>query len=104
MRTYEGLFILNNAALEQGIQESIDKVAELIAETGGKVQTIQKMDKRNFARVANKKNQSGYYVNIIFDAGPDVVAKLNAKIALDDIIFRAIFTLAPAVKAEAANA
>ncbi len=101
MRKYEGLFILNSAAQELGIPEAIEKVsAEIVAE-GGKIDNVQKMDKRNFARVANKKNQSGFYVNIAFEAPAGSLRKLNAKYKLNDLVFRVIFTNAPAVPAAA---
>ena len=83
MRKYEGLFILNSAAQEMGIAEAIEKVsAEIVAE-GGRIDNVQKMDKRNFARVANKKNQSGYYVNITFEVPGESIQKLNK--AYEDI-------------------
>ena len=54
MKKYEGLFILNSAAQELGIPEAIEKVSAVIVAEGGKIETVQKMDKRSFARVANK--------------------------------------------------
>jgi len=104
VRKYEGLFILNSAAQEMGIAEAIEKVsAEIVAE-GGTIDNVQKMDKRNFARVANKKNQSGYYVNIAFEAPAGSIDKLNAKYNLSDLVFRVIFTRAPAQPAPAPTA
>ena len=55
MKRYEGLFILNTTAKEEGIKEAIDKISAEIASAGGRVETVQKMDKKNFMRVANKK-------------------------------------------------
>lgn len=104
MRKYEGLFILNSAAQEMGIPEAIEKVsAEIVAE-GGRIDNVQKMDKRNFARVANKKNQSGFYVNITFEVPAEAITKLNAKYNLSDLVFRVIFTSAPAEPAAAPTA
>ena len=34
--------------------------------SGGKVLNEQKMDRRSFARVANKKNSGGFYVNLVY--------------------------------------
>ena len=103
MRRYEGLFILNNPAKEEGIKDAIDKISAEIAAAGGTVETVQKMDKRNFARVANKKHSTGFYVNVIFEAGPNAVAQLRHKFGLNDEVFRVLFSDAPAV-AEAAAA
>ena len=103
MKRYEGLFILNTAAKEEGIKDIIDHVSNDITAAGGKVETVQKMDKRPFSRVADKKYSSGFYVNIIFEAGPNAVDQLRHKFGLNDDVFRVLFTEAPAV-AEAAAA
>ena len=54
MKRYEGLFILNTAAKEEGIKDIIDAISAEITAAGGKVETVQKMDKRAFTRVADK--------------------------------------------------
>ncbi len=99
MKRYEGLFILNNTAKEEGIKETIDKISSEIAAAGGKVETVQKMDKRAFVRVANRKHSSGFYVNVIFESQPGAMAQLRHKFALNEEVFRAMFTVAPAPKA-----
>lgn len=99
MKRYEGLFILNNTAKEDGVKETIDKISNEIASVGGKVETVQKMDKRAFVRVANKKHSSGFYVNIIFESQPGAVAQLRQKFGLNEEVFRTIFTVAPTPKA-----
>ena len=102
MKRYEGLFILNTTGKEEGIKDIIDHVSNDITAAGGKIETVQKMDKRQFTRVADKKFTSGFYVNIIFEAPSNAIAQLNHKLALNNDVFRALFTEAPAV-AEAAK-
>ena len=70
MKRYEGLFIFDTAAKEEGMKDAIDKISAEITSAGGKVETVQKMDKKNFARVADKKHTSGFYVNVIFEIEP----------------------------------
>ena len=55
MKRYEGLFILNTSGKEEGVKDALDKISADIAAAGGKVETVQKMDKKSFARVADKK-------------------------------------------------
>ena len=55
VRRYEGLFILNTAGKEEGVKDMIDKISNEITATGGRIETVQKMDKKNFARVSDKK-------------------------------------------------
>src|SRR5438105_15091419 len=98
MKRYEGLFILDTAGKEEGIKDTIDKISEEIAAAGAKVETVQKMDKRNFSRVANKKHNAGFYVNIIFEGQPGLLDQLKRRFAMNDVIFRVLFTNAPAPK------
>jgi ribosomal protein S6 len=98
VKRYEGLFILNTAGKEDGVKEAIDKISKEITDAGGKVETVQKMDKRSFVRVADKKFSSGFYVNVIFDSQPAAIAGLRSKFALNEEVFRVMFTLLPAGK------
>jgi small subunit ribosomal protein S6 len=103
---YEGLFILDTAGKEEDVQALIDRVKHVIESAGGKVLSVQKMDKRPFARASGNR-RSGFYVNVIFDAPTAAIQTLRAKFTLDDDVFRVQFTRAdetPAPKtAEAAR-
>jgi ribosomal protein S6 len=48
--------------------------------------------------VANKKYSSGFYVNLIFESKPDALAQLHHRLALNEEVFRVIFTHAPPPK------
>ncbi|MGC9940753.1 MAG: 30S ribosomal protein S6 [Verrucomicrobiota bacterium] len=98
MKRYEGLFILNITGKEEGVKETLDKVSADITAAGGKVETVQKMDKKSFVRVADKKFTAGFYANIIFNGTPAVVAQLQNKFALNEEVFRVLFTHAPEPK------
>jgi ribosomal protein S6 len=93
------LFILNTAAKEEGIKDIVDAISAEITAAGGKVETVQKMDKRQFSRVADKRFSSGFYVNIIFEAGAGAIAQLRTKFGLSADVFRVLFTEAPLVEA-----
>ena len=98
MKRYEGLFILNLAGREEGVKDALDKISAEIETAGGKVETVQKMDKKNFARVADKKNNAGFYANVIFAGPPAIVPQLRTKFALNEDVFRVLFTQAPEPK------
>jgi ribosomal protein S6 len=102
VKRYEGLFILNNAGKEETLKETIDKISADIAAAGGKIETVQKMDKKSFTRVADRKYSSGFYVNFVFEGAPAIVAQLHHRFANNEEIFRVLFTLAPAAKPVAA--
>ena len=90
MKKYEGLFILNTAGKEENVKEMIDKLSEEITREGGKVETVQKMDKRQFSRVADKKHTAGFYVNFIFEAEPQLVNTLRSRFVMNEDVFRGL--------------
>jgi ribosomal protein S6 len=104
VKKYEGLFILNTAGKEEGVKELIDRITSEINGAGGAVETVQKMDKRPFTRVADKKFNAGYYVNFIFAIDPSNLSQLKHRFDLNDEVFRVLFTIAPAPKPMATEA
>ena len=98
MKRYEGLFILNTTGKEEGIKDIIDAISADITAAGGKVETVQKMDKRAFSRIADKRYTSGFYANIIFNAAPAATTTLKSKFSLNEEVFRVIFTNSPEPK------
>ena len=74
MKRYEGLFILNTAGKEDGIKDALDKISADIVAAGGKIETVQKMERKSYARVADKKHTAGFYANVIFNAAPAAIA------------------------------
>jgi ribosomal protein S6 len=53
------------------------------------------MDKKSFSRVADKKHNSGYYANVIFEIEPSALSQLKQRFALNEQVFRVLFTNAP---------
>ena len=98
MKRYEGLFILNLAGREEGVKDALDKISTEIEAAGGKVETVQKMDNKNFARVADKKYIAGFYANVIFTGPSAIITQLRAKFALNEDVFRVLFAKSPEPK------
>ena len=98
MKKYEGLFILNLSGKEEGVKDALDKISAEITTAGGAVETVQKMDKKNFMRVADNKHTAGFYANVIFTGTPSLVAQLRHRFALNEEVFRVLFTLSPEPK------
>jgi ribosomal protein S6 len=98
VKRYEGLFIVDTAGKEETIKDTIDKISSEITSLGGKVETVQKMDKRAFARVANKRHSAGFYVNVIFELPPTAIDQLKHRFAMNDDVFRVMFSSAPEPK------
>jgi ribosomal protein S6 len=91
---------MNMAGKEETLKDAIDKLSTEITSAGGKVETVQKMDKKNFTRVADKKHNAGFYVNVIFESQPAALPQLQSRFALSEDVFRVLFTEAPAPKLE----
>jgi ribosomal protein S6 len=98
VKRYEGLFILNTAGKEEGVKEALDKISDEISAAGGKVETVQKMERKSFARIADKKHIAGFYANVIFAGTPSIISQLRAKFGLSEDVFRVIFTDSPEPK------
>lgn len=98
MKKYEGLFILNLNGKEEGVKDALDKISTDITAAGGKIETVQKMEKKAFARIADKRHSSGFYANVIFAGTPTIVAQLTKKFSLNEEVFRVLFTLVPEPK------
>ena len=101
MKRYEGLFILDTAGKEEGLKDVIDKIQAEITTAGGKIETVQKMEKKSFSRVADTKHSGGFYVNVIFQSPEAAIAPLRGKFAMNDDVFRVLFTVAPQKPASA---
>lgn len=94
---------MNTAGKEEGVKDMIDNISNEITATGGRIETVQKMDKKNFARISDKKHTSGFYVNVIFETRPESISLLRKHLALNEDVFRVLFHTAPPPKAAAAT-
>lgn len=97
MTKYEGLFILNLAGREESVKDVIDRLGGVISELGGKVENVQKMDKRAFSRVTDKNLTGGFYVNFLFSGGPNIPAELATRFQRDEDVYRLLVTKAAKV-------
>ena len=93
MRHYEGLFILDTVGTTESIDDIIKAISELIGKAGGKVTGEQKLDRRGFARIANKKHSGGFYVSLMFDMEPEALGEFKTTLGKRGDIFRVQITL-----------
>jgi small subunit ribosomal protein S6 len=84
---YEALLVLNTQAKEDTVKEIIDRLESEFQREGAQIEQVQKMDKRHFSYVAGPLD-AGYYVNFIFNADPQLIAKLRSKFKLDPEVYR----------------
>jgi small subunit ribosomal protein S6 len=101
-RRYEALLVLNTQAKEDTVREIIDRLESEFQKEGAQIEQVQKMDKRPFSYVAGPLD-SGYYVNFIFNADPQLVGKLRAKFKLDPEVYRQNYQRLPEKKEKPAK-
>jgi small subunit ribosomal protein S6 len=98
-KRYEALIVLNAQGTEDTIKDIIDRLESDFKKEGAEVEQVQKMDKRQFAYTAGALD-SGYYVNFIFHAEPDLLVKLRSKFKLDSEVYRQTYVRLKETKAK----
>jgi len=83
---YEALLVLNTQAREDTVKEIIDRLESEFQQEGAQIEQVQKMDKRQFSYAAGPLS-AGYYVNLVFNADPQLIAKLRSKFKLDPEVY-----------------
>src|SRR5919108_3681680 len=84
---YEALLVLNTQGRDDSVKEIVERLESEFQKEGAEIEQVQKMDKHQFSYVAGPLD-SGYYVNFIFHADPDLITKLRTKFKLDPEVYR----------------
>src|SRR5256885_12046200 len=87
MNRYEALLVLNTQGKEDNVKEMIERLESEFQKEGADIEQVQKMDKRHFSYVAGPLD-SGFYVNFVFRAEPQLITKLRSKFKLDPEVYR----------------
>src|SRR5437660_12470372 len=87
MNRYEALFVLNTQGKDDAVKDVVDRLESEFEKEGAKIEQVQKMDRRQFSYQAGKLD-SGFYVNFVFDADPQLISKLRSKFKLDPEVYR----------------
>ena len=94
---YEALLVLNTQGREDTVKDIVDRLESEFQKEGADIEQVQKMDKRHFSYMAGPLD-SGYYVNFIFDADPQLIVKLRSKFKLDPDVYRQHYQRLPEKK------
>src|SRR6202011_2993007 len=86
-KRYEALLVLNSQGKEDNVHDIVDRLESEFRREGAEIEQVQKMDKRQFSYVAGPLD-SGFYVNFVFHADPQLVTKLRSKFKLDPEVYR----------------
>src|SRR3989449_2841231 len=86
-KRYEALLVLNAQGKEESVHDIVDRLESEFKKEGAQIEQVQKMDKRQFSYVAGPLD-SGFYVNFVFEADPQLITKLRSKFKLDPEVYR----------------
>ena len=89
MRQYETIFIVNPDLDESQTNDVTEGVKTAIESGGGKVLKVDPWGKRRLA-YAVKQHNDGYYVLIVFESSPELVAQLNGHYRITERIIKHI--------------
>ena len=89
MRQYETIFIINPDLDESQTNDVAEGVKTAIESGGGKILKIDPWGKRRLA-YAVKQYNDGYYVLIVFESSPELVAQLNGHYRITERIIKHI--------------
>lgn len=84
---YELTYIVNPVLDEEQTKEILSKYNSIIEENGGKIDEVDEWGVRELTYEIKGKN-SGFYVNIYFEAPGEVIARLERAMKIDDNILR----------------
>src|SRR5436190_12058769 len=96
-KRYEALLVLNSQGKEDSVHDIVDRLESEFQKEGAEIEQVQKMDKRQFSYVAGPLD-SGFYVNFVFQADPQLITKLRAKFKLDTEVYRQHYQRLPEKK------
>ncbi|MEM7681510.1 MAG: 30S ribosomal protein S6 [Planctomycetota bacterium] len=86
-RLYEGLFLVNQAAIAGDLDKATADVHEMLRRIDAEVLTLGRWDERRLAYpIAGQKR--GLYILAIFRAAPDQLVTIERECNLSDIVLR----------------
>ncbi len=94
MKRYDGLFILNSVGHEDSVDKMVDGVTASITDAGATIESVERLETKSFARVANKRYKSGFYFSVIFESSIETLRAIQAVLAENDDVFRSSIQIA----------
>ena len=89
MRKYELVSILDPDLDEEGLEQNIQRVEELIKSLGCEFKDLNKMGARKLGFDINGKKR-GFYAIFSFEAEPSIISNLEREVKLSGLVMRAM--------------
>ena len=86
-RKYEGSYFMSDGLKSETVEAAAENVRSDIRKVGGVILNERPAERRNYARPL-KKQQAGYYLEIVFEMETDKVSALKERHKLDGNLVR----------------
>lgn len=83
-RKYEGVYVLKMQGQEEGVEEMVGNITKELESSGAALEQIDRLGRREFANVNHAKQSHGYYIQFQFEAEPDAIESVEARLKLND--------------------
>lgn len=87
MRQFETLLLLSPELSADGRQALLDSLTAIINREGGRMVEVDQWGMRDLAYPV-RKQMRGFYVRLVYDAPPQLVAELERNIRINDNIYK----------------
>jgi small subunit ribosomal protein S6 len=87
VRKYEVMLILPAEADDRVIGSVTDRISQVLAERGGKVEKVDRWGKRKFSYEIRHRSE-GFYLVVELEAEPDAIKELDRVLSLADEVIR----------------
>ena len=86
-RNYESLIVLDSNALEETVDDMVSKIGKEMEGKGAKLGQVDHLGQKKFSS-APRGVSGGYYVQIAFSGGPEIIEKVKNKLRLNTKIYQ----------------
>ena len=84
---YEFTYILDGVLAEDQIKDLVGRISKFISKNGGEVVETDEWGMRQLAYPIRNRN-NGYYVNLYFTSSPDLPAKIERTLRIEESVLR----------------
>ena len=85
-RKYEATIVIDAKGKEEGVDAILSQITKEFEKTGVKLDQIDNLGKKKFP-TAPRHVTGGFYVNLRFEGGPEVVDSLRNKLKLNEYVY-----------------
>ncbi|MGA1204891.1 MAG: 30S ribosomal protein S6 [Opitutales bacterium] len=90
-RKYNLTLILDTRGYEAAVETLEEKVTELLKESGGEVESLENLGRRDFSRVTEKGHTGDTYLQVDVSGPAELPATFLERVRLDKLIKRSMF-------------